>query len=329
MGKMYPKKSHYIKFQKTGDNVKLKHIITEEEWIMPAPAGEFIKALDGKTNPYGLLDDRYLVKDILKFMASEDLFDDGKRISRLGIGTISFALWIPDVGLKHRVAGFVWNHLLMAAWLPVLIIGILTVIFGNCKYVEGTLWDMIFGVYGGIALGVILHELSHAAAALNYGGVLYEAGIMIQTFIPYAYCMIDCDNVKPRLHRAQINAAGVECNMFLCGCFLCLLKSGVISTDILLYAAGINALLGITNLSLIDGLDGNGIFEEFIGCRQLVPRAKSLISSRARKAKLRKQGINGRAVIAACYIICVLQMLMPMLLIGQAVNIIYAVFNAF
>lgn len=169
--------------------------------------------------------------------------------------------------MGHRVVGFIWNHLFTVEWLPVLITRLCITFSGNYAYVDGAWWCFLPGLYGGMALGMILHELSHAAAVLNYGGTLCEVGIMIHTFMPGAYCMMDFENVKDRFRRAQFNAAGAECNMLLPGCFLCLLKSGVIPTEALLYAAGINVFLGLINLSLIDDLDGNGIFEKFMGCR--------------------------------------------------------------
>lgn len=47
MGKVYryPKKSRYLKFQKRGNMVWMKHILSEEEWTMPVHTARFIKRL--------------------------------------------------------------------------------------------------------------------------------------------------------------------------------------------------------------------------------------------------------------------------------------------
>lgn len=325
MGKIYryPKKSRYLKFQKRGNMVWMKHILSEEEWTMPVHTARFIKALDGKKNPYQLGYDCNFADDILDFMEEEELLDDGKRILNLDIGTVLFAVWIPEIRQIHRVAGFLWNHFLMAVWIPALILGLFVAFNGNYTCIGGEGWGIISGWCAGMATGMILHELSHAAATLNYKGTLCEAGIMIRNFMPGGYCLIDYENVKDRFRRAQINAAGVESNMFLCGCFLCMLKSGLFSFDFLICAAGVNAYFGVFNLALFDGMDGTGVLEEFLGCSQFVTRAKALVSDRTARARLRKKGINGYAEIVVCHIICALQILQPMILILGFVSIIY------
>lgn len=325
MGKVYryPKKSRYLKFQKRGNMVWMKHILSEEEWTMPVHTARFIKALDGKKNPYQLGYDCNFADDILEFMEEEELLDDGKRILNLGMGTVLFAVWIPEIRQLHRVAGFLWNHFLMAVWIPVLILGLFVAFNGNYTYVDRDGWGIISGWCGGMATGMILHELSHAAATLNYRGTLCEAGIMIRNFMPGGYCLIDYENVKDWFRRAQINAAGVESNMLLCGCFLCTLRLELFSSDFLFYAAVVNIYLGLFNLALMDGVDGTGILEELLGCSQFVPRAKALVSDKVAKARLRKKGINGYATIAVCYIICGLQILLPIILIMGIANIIY------
>ena len=143
----------------------------------------------------------------------------------------------------------------MVSWLPILLIGIHIAYTRNYVYVDGEWLNVLFGLYGGIFVGLVLHEVSHAAATLNYGGFLSEVGVMMKTFMPGAYCLIDCDNVKDRFKRAQISAAGVECNMFLTGVFLILLKLAIFPSYFLIYAAVTNCFLGMANMSLIEGLD--------------------------------------------------------------------------
>lgn len=322
MNDIYPRKNRYLKFQKAGSSARITDILTEKEWMVSDSDARFIKSLDGKTDPYSLLDDHCRVEEILEFMHDESLFDDGGRVMRAGIGTLLFALWIPNVGLKHRVAGFVYNHLLMMVWLPVLIIGIWGFFSGAYVYKDVELWEILLGVYGGIASGVLVHELSHAAAILNYGGMLCELGVMLFRFFPGGYCIADYQKVKNRFRRAQIKAAGIESNLFLCGFFLCLMRFSILPTGMFLYVAIINACLGMMNLSLINRLDGGEIFEEFIGCREFVPRARLIVFDRVERDKLRKRGINGKATIAACYIICVFQILLPLCVIMEAVQII-------
>lgn len=112
--------------------------------------------------------------------------------------------------------------------------------------------------------------------------------------------------------------------MLLTGLFLCMLKLEIFSSDLLIYAAATNLILGLANMSLIEGLDGSGTFDEYFGCENFVARAKTLVSDRKEKAKLRRSGINGSATIAACCLICVWQILLPIFYVMSAVNIICA-----
>lgn len=321
---LYPEKSHYLRFLKCGDEVKMKHILIDEEFLISPEVARYIKALDGARHPYKLGLNRDDADVILDFMEEEDLFEDGERIKHLGVGSYLCAVWIPHVKRAHRVAGAIWNQLLMVTWLPILLMGIHIVHTGYYAYVDGAWWNILLGTYGGFFVGIVFHELSHCAATLNYGGFLSEIGIMLDTFMPGAYCLIDCDNLKDCFKRAQINAAGVECNMLLTGLFLCMLKLAIFPSDLLIYAAATNCILGMANMSLIEGLDGSGTFDEYFGCENFVARAKALVSNRKEKAKLRRRGINGSATIASCYIICAWQILLPIFYIMSAVNIICA-----
>ena len=129
--------------------------------------------------------------------------------------------------------------------------------------------------------------------------------------------------MKNRFKRAQIIAAGVECNIALCGLFLCCLKLGVIDSLALIVAAVLNLILAVFNMTLIEGLDGMGIFGEiFTGSDDFVERAKKLVRDKKGKKKLRRRGINGKATIAACYIIVIMQGVLPMMIIINIVSMI-------
>lgn len=171
---------------------------------------------------------------------------------------------------------------------------------------------------------MILHELSHIAACLSYGGRFYEFGIMTYYFFPGAYVMITFDNVKKRMKRVQILAAGIESNVLLAGVCLCLLKTGWINTTALLYGAFINVLLAVGNCSLIEGLDGMGICEELLG-KGFLKKAKLLLKDSRGRARLRKRGINGEITIIACYLIVILQILLPIFILINLVEF----FNVF
>lgn len=330
MQNKYPRKSRYLVLRKSKDGYRMKHVLTEEEWTMPADEARFIKALDGKTNPYRLGFNRAFADSILDFMDEEELLDNGERKLDLGVGSALFAVCIPDIKLIHRVIGFLWNHLLMFAWLPMLILGLFIAGTEKYCYIDGGWGMVLLGIYGGMAIGLVIHELSHAAATLNYGESLLEMGVMVRFFLmPGAYCLIDYDNVRNHFKRAQISAAGPESNLLLCGVFLCMLKLGVFPSEFLIYAGGINCCLALLNLTLVDGLDGSAVFEEIFGCSNFVSRAFALLFNKGAKRQLRRGGITGRATLAACYMICALQALFPITIFMQIAIIIGSVVIVF
>lgn len=327
MEDVYPKRSHYLIFFREGDETIMKNAITDEMWSIPESVAAFIKCLDGNTDPYCLQCDGFDVEDILTFMEEEELFDDGERLVDIDAGNKMLGLWFPDIDERHREAGSIWNQALIILWPIVLTFGLWIFISDSYYFVDGDLWYSMLGFYGGVVVGIILHELSHVAAALDYGGTVFEIGVMILNFCPGAYCLLDSDNVKNRFKRAQINAAGVECNLLLCGLCLCLLKLQIIPSGLLVCAAESNAVLAFMNLSFTSALDGNKVFEEFLGCPDFNEKARMLVRDRKGKALLRKQGINGYAKILASYISYILQMVFPLLMILVLINTFLTMFS--
>lgn len=320
----YPKRNHYLVIRRTGrDTYGIRDILTDEEWTTGVDYARFLMALDGYTNPYKI-DSSLEKRDVhwlLEDMESEGLLDTGSKVIYLGHGSVLVSLWEPNAKKIHRVLSRIWNRLLITLWLPLLVIGLYVLLSDSWEYVEKG-WGTLSGYVLGLGLGLFMHEFSHAASALSYGGHFLEMGVMMHSFLPGAYVLIDYSELKNRFKRAQINAAGIECNIALCGIFLCALKLGVIDSAALIIAAVLNAILAFFNTSLINGIDGMGILGEVLGCEDLVEKAKNLIVNQNGKRLLRKRGINGRATIAACYIIVFLQLLLPIVLTMNVLSII-------
>ena len=309
----YPMKNRYLKIKDLGnDSVEITNMLTGEVWACEADYAGFLQALDGRTNPYRVNRDmdREYVKAYLRDFRESRFLDSGKRIFSLGFGSLYFILWAPKVNQLHRLFGRIWNRLLMLSWLPVLCFGWYTFRAQDYPYVPGGdgtpeyLWLML--------LGIVLHEFSHTFACLDYGGDFYCTGAMFQNFLPGAFVMIDFENVKGRFLRIQIHGAGIEANLLLAGVLLSLLGCGRFSTFTLLMGAFLNLVLAAFNTSLIDGLDGMGIYTELMGCRDFLKNAKKIAFSRSRRRRLRARGANGIALITASYIIIVFQLLLPL-----------------
>ena len=320
----YPRKNHYLKFKPIdSDWVCIENFLTGEIWEVSREVAEFLKALNGKTNPYKINEEfsEEFVDELLDDFDEEGWLYSGKRLMSGGIGTALFTLWIPDVKIWHRIVAKIWNSLLMILCLPVFIIGVCILVRGNFPYVDhGSNWGLCYLV--GFIPGLMLHELSHAAACLSdVRGKVFEFGIMVRYFLPGAYVVLDTERIRNRFKKAQIFAAGIEMNLLLAGIFLILLKLGWFDCTILVYAALVNGILAAFNLALIGPLDGMKIFSELLGVENIVYKAKKLIFDNDAKKKLRKRGINGRAAIASCYIIVGFQLLLPLILILNVISI--------
>lgn len=262
----YPKMDHYLIFKrKDADTVEVSNEIYEMEWEMDIEAARFLHALDGETDPYRISSymSREEVDQLLEVLEDEWLLADDDKIIPLGFGTALIPLWTPKITRWYRLIGSLWNKILLFCWIPVFICGIWIFLMQDWNESWNTLG--IVERFFIVIIGVALHELSHIAACLSYGGRFYELGIMTYCFFPGAYVMITFDNVKKRMKRVQISAAGIESNVLLAGVCLCLLKTGWINTTALLYGAFINVLLAVGNCSLIGDLDGMGICEELLG----------------------------------------------------------------
>ena len=320
----YPRKNHYLKFKPIdSDWVCIENFLTGEIWEVSREVAEFLKALNGKTNPYKINEEfsEEFVDELLDDFDEEGWLYSGKRLMSGGIGTALFTLWIPDVKIWHRIVAKIWNSLLMILCLPVFIIGVSILVRGNFPYIDhGSNWGLCYLV--GFIPGLMLHELSHAAACLSdVRGKVFEFGIMVRYFLPGADVVLDTERIRNRFKKAQIFAAGIEMNLLLAGIFLILLKLGWFDCTILVYAALVNGILAAFNLALIGPLDGMKIFSELLGVENIVYKAKKLIFDNDAKKKLRKRGINGRAAIASCYIIVGFQLLLPLILILNVISI--------
>ena len=322
----YPKYNHYLIFNRISkDDYHVKNLMTEEEWEMSEAYVRFLRSLDGKTDPYSIdrMDEK-IVSMLLEEAEEEGLLDLDMKFIPMGFGSILIPFWFPKVRTVHRILGAIWNRLLMLTWLPLFIAGLYILLNSNWKVVESG-FGLLKGYLIGIGMGMLLHEISHAAACIGYSmkNSFLEMGIMTRLFWPGAYVVIDYSEMKNRFKRAQINAAGVESNIGLCGVFLCCLSFGIFDSYTLLAAAMINFLLAVLNTTLIDGLDGMGIFKEvFAGSDDFFERAMALVRNRCKKKQLRKCGINGNVTIAACYIIVIMQVLVPVIFL---VNLMYLV----
>lgn len=324
----YPRANNFLEYKRIDfDICKVKDIRTGETWELGMDIARFLKKLDGRTNPYAAVP--YLDKDFIDSILSrfyyEGLIRTDGRIMPIGIGSVLCTLYIPRIKRIHRCFAKLLNTLLLLLCIPSLICGIYIYVNALYSLTDGN-FSLLKGYLLGLGAGFVLHELAHACACLAYGGQVYEFGVALRCFLPGAYVCVDYDNVKSRFKRAQINAAGVEMNLFLSGIFMCISCCERLDSLAFLYAALMNIAMAALNVSLAEGIDGMGIISEFLGVDGLVEKARNVVRSGKKKRALRKKGINGCVTIIACYCIVVFQIALPLILVAGVMNCVAAFF---
>ncbi len=317
----YPKLWNTLTFKKLDEySVEVTDYLCDETYVVKPEEAEFMRKLDGKTNPHHI--ETTLTQDEIDYLI--EALDGYELLKWSNVyevdGTVVRTLWEPNWTIPLRVLAFFWNNILLISWLPILILGICMF---QMNFMSAEL-DMIWiGNIVGIVAGMFFHEFGHAFAGASYGARVAEMGLLRMCYIiPGACVVMDTTPVKSRLKRVQISAAGVETNFLLAGVFLIVGSVFGRLGGLCLAAAIQNVFLGAINLTLIKGLDGMAIAGELLGIEEVVEKAKEIICSYKLKRKLKSYGMPGRITIAACYMVCIFQVAMPLLILLNVLEVV-------
>lgn len=283
-------------------------------YTMGCTIARFARNLDGRTNPYEI--DLTLSKENINTMLSNlkkhNLLREN-RILQSSLGTILYTVWIPRWTIPLQIIALLMNNLLLILWLPTLLFG-LYVFINNIIMI-----DIEFSLVGylfSLVIGICFHEFAHAFAGISYHAKVFEFGIGFQKFMPFAYTLVESSSCK-RLHRIQINAAGVESNFFLTGVFLIFCALFPHCSAFFFTTALCNLILSVINLLFLDGLDGMAILSDVFDTDtySLLESARSVVHSQNTRKTLREKGFYGHALILTSYIIVISQIGFPLLLL--------------
>lgn len=231
------------------------------------------------------------------------------RVLRTSVGTVLWTLFPirERPGLKKLACCF--NRILMLSWLPVLLLGIWVY-----SSLEPSLPDISDGWVMALAVldslvGVLPHELGHACAGMAYGAPAYEIGLMIRSFLPGAYTMMEDRDVKNPLQRVQIMLAGAEAGFFLSG--IAFAAAGLLESMFFFCIAVCNIVTGVFNLSAVCGSDGDMVLGSLLGQDDIVAKAAGVARCKRKRRRLLKGGEAGVLTVASCYLLSALQVALP------------------
>lgn len=319
---VYPKLANWIRFKKINEKEYIVYdLMQNEEFILDEYLVWFAKELNGNVNPYtidGSLTESD-VDEIIFELKERNIIRKGRLLNK-SLVQILVTLWQPKFNDIHRIIAFILNGLLMFSVLPLSVFSVHTFItdFNDLDV------DYIFiGLFAGTVAGVVVHEFGHLIACLGYGGRVFEVGVGLQFLIlPCAYVLMNDKNIKNRLRRAQVGAAGVEMNVILADICMLIAVKMQITSGFLVGMIIQNVFLAIINLTFVNGFDGMTIMSELLGADNFVVKAKKVLKNKSKKKELIKSGISGKAMITACYLIKSVQIALPLFLIVDALGVI-------
>lgn len=316
----YPRANNYLSYQAAGED---RCLISDHSgkkvarYEVDMDTARFLRRLDGKTPPERCLPDASADerKELLRRLKRNGLLRTYGRLLLEGPGSLKLTLWIPGSKSRRSLPARWWNRILLISWLPVFCMGLFLFMHNRGNYmaeVSHVGLQIAGGAVTGLLAGMLLHELSHGAAALSYGVKVFEFGLFLEHFMPGAYTAIDERRARRRWHRIQIDGAGVEANLWTTG--LCLTAGLQIRGLCILFLmmAMVNLMLGLTNLCFWNGLDGMFLFSEIIGIPDFLKTASEVLFDRRRKRQIRSEmGISGYALLFTFRAVLGIQLLMP------------------
>lgn len=318
----YPMMANWLIVKRTGIRGEyiINNVLSDESFEVDRETLDFLRHLDGNTNPYDL-GERYDVDvDSLMDWLLENMLLRTEGRKWLSDGGMSLTTWyIPKKKRTNSIIPKLYNFLLVVGWLPMFCFGIYRMISAdydlNSDY-------MLLGYFLSLAAGLFFHELSHAMACLAHGGYFMEMGTMWHYVFPGAYVLIDKSNIKSKLKRVNVDIAGVMANMMIAGIFMALIPCFETLSGCFLMVALNNIMLTMFNLTFISGLDGSSIIEEVLGIENGMEQIKSVLINGLFNKKWYKLSANRRAETMVCGVLLIYQILMPIVVINNILIII-------
>lgn len=318
----YPRKSPYLIYGKTENSFyKVEDLLHDDIWLLDYEEMAILSCLDGRHDPYELLPEynRDYIQKTLEDFEKHYLLAPKKKLQSTGIGSYSIPLIYCNPGKAIKQFAEIYNFLLMTLFLPVFVLGLFLGKSNIFWIFPRSISELVTAIFIGGFVGIAMHEISHAFAALAYGGNLFEIGVGTSSFLPIGYVLLYCGNVRGRMKQIQIDAAGVEMNMLLCGVFM-LLKPILIRSCIIDFFALANLTIAVLNILPLDGHDGLNILSKLFEKDDLLKYAKGLIKDSRNGEKNRS--VHSFIAVVLSYSLVGFQIITPLITITEAYSLV-------
>lgn len=244
--------------------------------VLTVKEGVFLSQLDGKVDPddVGEFTQRERFRILSKFASKGLLENDEKfEVSTKGLGTVTLSIPTPALSKTKSSVGLCLYYLAVRyLWVSLAVVcGIIAVFDLNNRY-YGDYVPSTFDMIIIIGVSLVLHELSHIAAAHYYWIPTNAVGIGLYHFIPCAFIKCVLMAHAPQSIRRKISIAGPTSNIALSG--ICYILYVLIGHDVLFWVSMESLILGMVNFLPIPSLDGNTFLSSFS------PKGKSTLSIR-------------------------------------------------
>lgn len=330
----YPILSNWIIYKKIPgcDMYYIKDCVLKSKCVISSEMMGFARKLDGKTNPYLIKGERSKleIKELLEELDFLGVIRTDHGVVLRGIdGYARTLIRTKNTRIKRIIAKYL-NFLLILLFVPILVAGIYVYLNTDIirytdlnmveqaidKYPIISVW--ISGILG-IICGGIVHELCHGIACRAYGGRVFEYGITLE-ILPGFYTLLDDSNIKSRLKKVQIAAAGIEGNLIFAGGVLLVVKLLPGVREVLLVMAVDNIAMTIINIIAMKDTDGFKILMLLIGMDNSndPQRVKNIVRNKNRELFI-GDDFYGYIKLIACYMIIWIQKVLPLVILLEII----------
>lgn len=325
----YPEKSNWIsceKDEKTGNYLIDNHILDTPVVEMSPEEMAFLNRLDGKANPIEILMKEYgftnrEAEDYLDYLDDQEVLRKSRGF-RPGVFSFLYTLVKIKDSTKYRPLAVCLYFLMAIGFFPMIYMGIQC--FGKIlEYdhivgLDDSMAYMWVGLFGGVFVGLFLHEIGHAVAAIAFGARALEFGVGIRVF-PMAYTMLDDSKLSSFSKRTLIMLAGPTVNLFIVGVSLyCNLQTERFASFFTMCAFA-NFELFLLNLLPVQGYDGMQALELLIGKNSLWDETRHIFNVWNKRRDLyqprKTYSQNFQVGIAMALIVCVTKLIIPILIL--------------